>query len=85
MTDRKPLNIELSPPDRLMLAGLLVFWKCSMAEAIRRMIRNTSQHVTHQEFVCPDGRPCSCPQFIPKRPLEPPAHPPGSAAAGSAG
>lgn len=81
MADRKPLNIELTAADRLMLNGLLTFWQCSMAEAIRRMIRNTSKHVSDQQFVCPDGRPCSCPQFIPKRPVEPPPHPPGSAAA----
>jgi len=85
MPDRKPLNVELSAADRLHLNSIVTYWDCSLAEAVRRMIRATAEHVVRQNFMCPDSRACSCPHLVPKRPEPSAAPPPGQPAAGSAG
>lgn len=42
-------------------------WRCSRAEALRRMIQNSYAHIFKKEPRCADGSSCPMPQFHTKK------------------
>jgi len=60
-------TLRLDTQTRDELDKLSERWRCSRAETLRRLVRNTSEHVFQDTPLCADGGRCFVPQMHAKK------------------